>query len=535
MRNNPLGITASGLALLTTAAPLFTGCVGREKPEEQRLNIIYIMTDDHAQQMISAYNDKYGYTPNIDRLAEEGIRFTNSFVANSICGPSRACLLTGKHSHMNGKINNEVAFDGSQQTFPKLLQQGGYQTALIGKWHLESTPTGFDHWQILQGQGDYFNPVFFTARDTVKIEGYATDIITSLSMDWLRHRDNSKPFSLFIHHKAPHRNWMPNLPDLRVYEDRDFELPVNFHDTFEGREAAAAAEMRIASNHDMDLVNDLKVYDGTQTSRLSRNYDVGDSLGQYGRLTPAQKAAWNDFYSDVVSDFYGRERNERELAEWKYQRYIKDYLKTCKSVDDNIGILLDYLEESGLLENTIIVYTSDQGFYVGEHGWFDKRFMYEESLRTPLLIRVPDRFSDYRGDVDLMVQNIDHAPTFLDLAGIEIPSDMQGVSYVPLLKGERPSNWRQAIYYHYQEFPAEHMVKKHYGIRDQRYKLIHFYEDIDSWEFYDLEEDPVEMRNLINEPDYRPEINRMMKDLLQLQEQFDDPIRHAFAEEGIHQ
>lgn len=533
LKNNALSIKAGSLAMITSVGSMLSGCAGREKPYVERLNIIYIMTDDHAQQMISAYNSKYGHTPNIDRLAEEGVRFTNSFVTNSICGPSRACLLTGKHSHKNGKINNEVAFDGSQQTFPKLLQQGGYQTALIGKWHLESTPTGFDHWEILPGQGDYYNPVFFNDQDTVQRMGYATDIITSLSIEWLEHYDQSKPFSLFIHHKAPHRNWMPNLPDLCVYEDREFDLPENFHDTYEGREAARAAEMRIASNHDMDPLNDLKVYDGTQSSRLRGNYDVGDSLGQYGRMTPEQKAEWNRYYSGVVSDFYARERSGKELAEWKYQRYIKDYLRTCKSVDDNIGILLDYLEESGLLESTIIVYTSDQGFYVGEHGWFDKRFMYEESLRTPLLVRLPDRFSHYRGDVTQLVQNIDHAPTFLELAGVEIPSDIQGQSYLPLLKGENPSTWRKAIYYHYQEYPAEHMVKRHYGIRDQRYKLIHFYQDIDAWEFYDLEKDPAEMHNLIKDPAYQDEIARIKEDLLKLLEQYDDPIRKVFSKDEI--
>ncbi len=495
------------------------------QPEEKPLNIIYIMTDDHTQQMISCYDNRIAATPSIDRLAAEGVRFTNSFVANSISGPSRACMLTGKHSHKNGKINNEDYFDGNQQTMPKLLQKAGYQTALIGKWHLESQPTGFDYWEILPGQGDYYHPDFITASGTFRNEGYVTDLITDKSIDWLKHRDQKKPFSLFIHHKAPHRNWMAKIEDLPYAEDLEIPLPDNFYDDYAGRDAAATAEMRIASEHDMDLLYDLKVYTGTETSRLLSWYNLADTTGAYGRMKPEEKEAFDRFYAPVIKEVKDKKLQGKALAEWKYRRYVKDYLKAVKAVDDNIGRLLDYLEKENLLENTLIVYTSDQGFYMGEHGWFDKRFMYEESLRTPLIMRLPASLKK-RGEIPQMVQNIYYAPTFLEIAGAPIPSDIQGVSLLPLLKGKNPPDWRKSIYYHYQEYPAEHSVKRHYGIRTERYKLIHFYNDIDTWELYDLEKDPHEMLNLIRNTDYAQEIVRLKKALYDLQVQYDDPIRN---------
>ncbi|MDE6500205.1 MAG: sulfatase, partial [Rikenella sp.] len=443
-------------------------------------------------------------------------------VANSLSGPSRACMLTGKHSHKNGFLKNEggVPFDGSQQTFPKLLQQNGYQTAMIGKWHLFSTPTGFDHWEILPGQGSYYNPDFITPKGTHREHGYVTNLITDKGIDYLEHRDRSKPFCLLLHHKAVHRIWMSDTCDLGAYEDRTFPLPETFWDDYAGRPAAADQEMSIAK--DMDLAYDLKMLDSTIDTRLKGAY----VHGELARMTPQQRAQWDSLYQPLIDRFVASGLSGRELAEWKYQRYMRDYLKSVKSLDDNIGRLMEYLEHEGLLENTLVVYASDQGFYMGEHGWFDKRFMYEESLRTPLLMRLPDCWTTAeRGrGVDQMVQNIDYAPTFLTLAGVPVPEDMQGVSLVPLLRGERTKEgWRDAIYYHYFEFPGEHRVRRHYGVRTDRYKLIHFYgHDIDTWELYDLKTDPTELHNRYDDPKLAKVRARMHERLEQLREQYDD-------------
>ncbi len=491
--------------------------------KQEPLNIIYIMSDDHTGRMISAYDMRYGRTPNIDRMATEGVMFKNSFVANSISGPSRACLFTGKHSHINGFATNHDHFDGSQQTMPKLLQAGGYVTAMIGKWHLESTPTGFDHWEILPGQGDYYQPEFITPAGKHQEDGYVTDLITDKSIAWLEARDKHQPFCLFVHHKAPHRNWMPKLEDLYAYENRTFELPDNFYDSYEGRLAASTAEMSI--DKDMTFLYDLKVPDMYgRPHQWDSWYNVGDSTGTHGRMTVAQKAQFDAFYDSIYTDLRQQNLSGKELVEWKYQRYLKDYLKTAKSLDDNIGRLLDYLEETDMLENTMIVYTSDQGFYMGEHGWFDKRFMYEESLQTPLVIRLPERFGMKGKTITQMVQNIDHAPTFLELTGLSIPSDIQGESYARLLRGEEPADWRKSIYYHFQEYPAEHAVKRHYGVRTESYKLLHFYNDIDTWEFYDLVNDPSEMHNLIDSPNQTENIQTLKHELHRLQVKYNDTI-----------
>lgn len=496
----------------------------KQVTKTQPLNIVYIMTDDHTQQMISCYDNRFATTPNIDRLAHEGVRFTNSFVANSISGPSRACMLTGKHSHKNGKINNEDHFDGSQTTMPKLLRTAGYQTALIGKWHLESKPTGFDHWEILNGQGEYYQPDFITENDTVRTTGYVTDLITDKSISWLETRDKNKPFALFVHHKAPHRNWMAKTSDLNYAEDRTFPLPDNFYDDYSERNAAKSAEMKISSDHDMDLLYDNKVYTGSETSRLLSWYFPSEGKGAYGRMNEEERKAFDNHYKPIIEDFKKRNPKGKELAEWKYQRYMKDYLKSAKAVDDNIGRLMEYLEKENLLDNTLIVYTSDQGFYMGEHGWFDKRFMYEESFRTPLVMRLPSGLKR-RGDIGELVQNIDYAPTFLDIAGVEIPAEIQGRSMLSILRGDEHTDWRKSLYYHYQEYPAEHMVKRHFGIRNSRYKLIRFYNDEHFWEFYDLENDPHEMVNQYNNPEYAKVISEMKKELKALQEEYDDPIR----------
>lgn len=492
----------------------------QKKEEVKPLNIIFIMTDDHTAQMMSCYDTRYIETPNLDRIAKDGVRFTNSFVANSLSGPSRACMITGKHSHANGFTDNTTCvFDGSQQTMPKLMQKAGYQTAIIGKWHLESLPTGFDFWAIFPGQGDYYNPDFITQNnDTVRKEGYVTNLITDMSIDWVQNQqDKDKPFCLFIHHKAIHRNWMADTCNLRLYEDKTFPIPENYFDDYEGRVAAKTQEMSVIE--DMDLIYDLKMNRPDKESRLKNLYE---SFCE--RMNSEQRTAWDSFYDPIIKDFHKKNLEGKELAEWKFQRYMRDYAKTVKSLDDNVGRVLDFLEKEGMLDNTLIVYTSDQGFYMGEHGWFDKRFMYEESMHTPLIMRMPKGF-DKRGDISQMVQNIDYAPTFLDIAGAEIPTDIQGISLLPLLKGENPKDWRKSLYYHFYEFPAEHMVKKHYGVRTERYKLIHFYNDIDVWELYDLKEDPNEMHNIFGKSSMEEVTKDLKSKLLYLQEQYNDPIR----------
>lgn len=487
---------------------------------DRRPNIVFIMTDDHTAQMMSCFDNRHVHTPNLDRIADDGVRFTNAFVANSLSGPSRACLLTGKHSCANGFYDNTTCvFDFSQQTFPKLLQDAGYQTALVGKLHLEAMPTGFDWWEIIPGQGDYYNPDFITMDGSTHQEkGYLTNIITDKSLDWLENgRDKDKPFCLMIHHKAVHRNWLPELKYLHEYEDKEFVLPDNFHDDYQGRPAAAAQEMSIA--RDMDLVYDTKIWRKGDRTRLSGGY-----LSFLSRLEPEERAVYDAFYDSLAVDFHSRNLEGKALDEFKYQRYMRDYAKVVKTLDDNVGRVLDYLKEKGLDKNTLIVYTSDQGFYMGEHGWFDKRFMYEESMRTPLVMKLPEGFRR-KGDIDALVQNIDFAPTFLELAGVEVPDDIHGESLVPLLKGQTPDDWRKSLYYHFYEFPAEHMVKRHYGIRTERYKLIRFYDDIDVWELYDLQNDPSEMNNLYGTEGYEELAEELKDGLLDLQEKYNDPIR----------
>ena len=514
-------IPLAGLAVLN-------GCAGGGKKAEQKkpLNIVYIMTDDHAQQMMSCYDKRHVETPNLDRIANEGVMFTNSFVCNSLSGPSRAALLTGKHSHKNGYTDNTsgTVFNGQQQTVQQLLQAGGYQTAMIGKWHLGGTPTHFDFWTILPGQGDYYNPDFITPQGNIHCEGYVTNIITDMSIDWLRHkRDTAKPFCLFVHHKAIHRNWMADTCDLELYEDKNFELPSNFWDDYQGRLAAGKQEMSV--DKDMTLIYDLKMLDD-QVKDHYRSFYIREkgTQGTYGRMNKSQKAVWDAHYQPIIDNFKKAGLKGRELAEWKYQRYMRDYAKVVHSLDRNVGRLLDELQKEGLLENTLVVYDSDQGFYMGEHGWFDKRFMYEESMRTPLIMRLPEGFNR-RGEIRQLVQNIDYTPTFLDLAGLPIPGDIQGVSLLPLLKGENPADWRKSLYYHFYEYPAEHAVRRHYGVRTERYKLIHFYNDIDAWELYDLQEDPMEMHNLYGKPGTEEITGELKAELERLQILYDDPVR----------
>ena len=485
-------------------------------------NIIFIMSDDHAVDAISSYGNSINQTPNIDRLADEGVRFTRSYVTNSICAPSRAVMLTGKFSHMNGHVDNLRAFDGSQQTFPKLLQQNNYQTALVGKWHLISEPTGFDYWNILPGQGNYYNPDFIEMGVQKKVEGYVTNLITDYSINWMENRDTTKPFCLLVHHKAPHRVWMPAPEHLNDFDSVNMPVPETFFDDYENRGTAAKTQ-KMSIWKDMYLGYDLKL---TQSENST---EIMDDLGSWAvdRMDKDQRQNWDQAYAQRNKEFHQTQPKGKDLALWKYNRYMQDYLGTIASVDESVGEILNYLDENGLADNTIIVYTSDQGFYLGEHGWFDKRFMYEQSLRMPLIIRYPKEIKPNVSEE--MVMNIDFAPSFLDYAGIEIPDDIQGESMRELLAGKEVPHWRKEVYYHYYEYPeGGHDVKRHYGIRTDRYKLIHFYFDIDEWELYDLKDDPNEMNNLFDHPDYQDILLELKEKLSQIRTQYQDHNQDDF-------
>jgi arylsulfatase A-like enzyme len=480
------------LGLTTTAFACTNSGVGNiEKP-----NIIYIMSDDHAYQAISAYGGPLkdiAPTPNIDRIAADGMRFNRCLVTNSISGPCRAVVLTGKYSHINGFLANErqPAFDGSQQTFPKLLQAAGYNTAMIGKWHLGSDPTGFTFWDILPGQGNYYNPDFIT-KDGKHIEnGYVTEIITEKSLKWLNEVKNSgKPFMLMMHHKAPHREWQPGPNELSLYKDVTFPEPATLFDDYANRGTAEKTQDMTISKT-MRLEQDNKLY-----ADHSRMKNTG-----LNRMNDEQMAAWNNTYDPIIKQFYEANLSGDDLTRYKYQRYLQDYLACIAAVDKSVGEVLDFLKENNLDKNTIVIYTSDQGFYLGEHGWFDKRWMFEQSYRTPLLVQWPGITKAGSVNND-MVSNVDFAETFLEIAGVEVPSDMQGRSMVPILEGKTPGDWRKEHYYHYYEYPGSHMVKRHYGISTERYKLIHYYYDIDEWELYDIQADPLEMKNVYDDISY---------------------------------
>jgi arylsulfatase A-like enzyme len=490
-------------------------CTGKQKPEEQP-NIVFIMSDDHAYQAISAYGHGLNSTPNIDRIAKEGAIFTHGYVTNSICAPSRAVMLTGKHSFVNGKVDNLQAFDWEQDNFAKQLQKAGYQTAMIGKIHIDGLPQGFDYSNVLPGQGQYYNPDFIENGEKKRYTGYCTQITTDIAMDWLKNkRDKSKPFLMLYHQKAPHRTWMPEKKYLDLFDDTTFTPPANFFDNYENRPVAAEHEMGIFEH--MDLVYDLKMLD--DEGEIKGRYR-GAAQNMYNRMNDEQRAAWDAHYKPVIEEFKALNLEGEALALWKFNRYMRDYLATIQSVDDGVGTVLDYLDEAGLAENTIVVYTSDQGFYLGEHGWFDKRFMYEESFRTPMLMRYPKEIK--AGTVvDQLIQNLDFAPTFLDYAGTEIPGDVQGESFRDVLSGKNDA-WRDAIYYTYYEYPGEHNVQRHHGVRTDRYKLIHFYYDSDTWELYDLQKDPSEMNNLYNNADYSDVQEEMHRKLIEVREKYGD-------------
>ncbi len=499
---------------------VLTGCLsGRKEDNHQepnRPNIIFIMSDDHGFQAISAYNGKLNHTPNIDKIAEQGAIFNKAFVTNSICAPSRAVMLTGKFSHINGKVDNFQKFNWSQDNFAKQLQKAGYETALIGKIHLNGLPQGFDYSNVLPGQGQYYNPDFIENGKKKRIHGYVTQITTDVALNWLKNkRDPKKPFLLLYHQKAPHRPWMPESKYLGYFDDRTFTPPENYFDDYKGRPAAATNEMSVIK--DMDIAYDLKMFDKEETIKTPlRNY----FKGMYERMDEEQRKKWDTYYQPIIKDFKKKHLKGKELALWKFDRYMKDYLSTIQSVDDGVGKILKYLDDNGLAENTIVVYTSDQGFYLGEHGWFDKRFMYEESFRTPILMRYPKEIKPGT-KIDQLVQNLDFAPTFLDYAGVKATKDLQGRSFKNLVNGNE-KRWRDAIYYNYYEYPAEHHVLRHYGIRTNRYKLIHFYYDMDEWELYDLKKDSKEMHNVYNDINYAGVKEMMHKKLNELRNLYKD-------------
>ena len=473
--------------------------------EKQPPNILFIFSDDLAFQAISAYGEKRQLlqTPNMDRIAREGIRFDRCLVTNSICGPSRATILTGKYSHMNGFYNNSNStFDSKQQTYPKILQKSGYSTAIVGKWHLVTDPVGFDHWQILPGQGVYYNPPMIRNGEKVKESGYTTDVITDRSIEWLKNRDKTKPFMLMAQHKAPHREWSPAIRHLGWDKDRIYPEPETLFDDFAGRSKAV-------SDHDMGI-------EGTFT-------DLDVKLKTPGGMTPEQLAEWNAYYEPRNEAYRKAAPTGKDLVRWRYNRYMHDYLGCVKAVDESVGKLLDYLDQEGLAENTIVVCTSDQGFYLGEHGWFDKRWIFEESVRSPMLVRWPGKTKPGTVSKDI-VSLLDVAQTFLDAAGQPIPADMQGRSLVPLLKGERPNNWRESFYYHYYEYPVPHRVRPHYGVVTDRYKLVHYYNtDVDDWELLDREKDPLEVKNFYKDPAYSDTAKRLHSELERLRKEVKEP------------
>lgn len=496
----------NSMKTIVLAAILFLGstALAQKKP-----NVVIIVSDDHAYQTIGAYGSKLMKTPGIDRIAAEGVTFKKAFVTNSICGPSRAVLLTGKYSHKNGfKDNEHSRFDGSQDSFIKQLQANGYLTAWIGKWHLETKPQGFDYWQILPGQGQYYNPDFIMMDSNIKrVEGYASNVIEDAAESWLDQRDESKPFCLVIGHKATHRTWIPDTADMGMFDKITFPLPHNFYDNYAGREAAKVQDMTIAKT--MIMSYDLKMFD---------SQDAADKEGTIKRMNSAQRAKFDSYYNGIKADFKAQNLSGNALTEWKYQRYMKDYLSTAASLDRNINRTLDYLDKHNLTNNTIVIYVSDQGFYMGEHGWFDKRWMYEESFRTPMIMRYPGLVKPGT-TCDDFVMNLDIAPTVLQAAGVPVPKQMQGESMLPLL--EKKSKGRDMLYYHYYE-NGEHAVSPHFGIRTRRYKLIRFYKRINGWELYDLKKDPNEMNNLYNKKGIEKISKELYLQLLKAIDKYED-------------
>lgn len=533
-----------------------TAAYAQQQKAQQHPNIVYIMCDDHAYQCISAYGSalsKLAPTPNIDRLAERGMRFDRAFVENSLSTPSRACLMTGQYSHQNGQRQLGEGIDTTRTFFTELLQEAGYQTAVVGKWHMGCDPKGFDYYHVYNDQGQYWNPQYRgtdTNNEFVVEEGYSTDLTTDHALDFIEHRDPSKPFCLLLHHKAPHRNWQANLKYLGMYDDVEFPMPDNFYDDYATRGSAVRTQ-KMSVTRDMRWEQDFKVPEMLDLNNPDSQDSYNALMGEINRMTPEQRSAWGRYYFPRNRRLLEAQLKGKDLDNWKYQVYIRDYMSVIASVDESVGRVLDYLDKNGLTDNTMIVYTSDQGFYMGEHGWFDKRFMYEESLRTPLIVSYPGHTKP--GSVcNRLVQNIDYAPTFLALAGVKQPKDMPGRSLVPVLaNGDNVKNWRQSIYYHYYDYPTYHMVRKHDGVRTDRYKLIHFYgkggldavpenkyqnvpgtreyatlkglesigyfepkdEAVDYCELYDLQADPHEQNNIFGKPDTEKITKQLQREL----------------------
>ena len=542
--------------LSLAALSCVTAAYAQQQKAQQHPNIVYIMCDDHAYQCISAYGSalsKLAPTPNIDRLAERGMRFDRAFVENSLSTPSRACLMTGQYSHQNGQRQLGEGIDTTRTFFTELLQKAGYQTAVVGKWHMGCDPKGFDYYHVYNDQGQYWNPQYRgtdTNNEFVVEEGYSTDLTTDHALSFIEHRDPSKPFCLLLHHKAPHRNWQANLKYLGMYDDVEFPMPENFYDDYATRGSAARTQ-KMSVTRDMRWEQDFKVPEMLDLNNPDSQDSYNALMGEINRMTPEQRSAWGRYNFPRNRRLLEAQLKGKDLDNWKYQVYIRDYMSVIASVDESVGRVLDYLDKNGLTDNTMIVYTSDQGFYMGEHGWFDKRFMYEESLRTPLIVSYPGHTKP--GSVcNRLVQNIDYAPTFLALAGVQQPKDMPGRSLVPVLNnGDNVKNWRQSIYYHYYDYPTYHMVRKHDGVRTERYKLIHFYgkggldavsenkyqnvpgtreygtmkglesigyfepkdEAVDYCELYDLQADPHEQNNIFGKPGTEKIMKQLQREL----------------------
>lgn len=476
-------------------------------PPAARPNILYIMCDDHAAHSISAYGSVVNKTPNMDRIAKDGMRFDRFFVTNSICTPSRAVMLTGKYSHLNGVPGFNV-FDGNQPTLAKYLHEAGYFTGVIGKWHLGSEPTGFDRWTILPGQGVYYDPAWLDKDGRHVVKGYVTEITTDLAVNFLNDRPKDKPFFLMMHHKAPHRPWEPSPKYKAEFEAKKIPEPPTLYDDYATRTQGLKQ-------------NRQRVFDDLNRRDLKlvppADLPAGPKRQQWFNVKPTEVTVEVDGKQTTLTG--------DALNKWKYQRYMQDYLGCVQSVDDSVGAMLDYLDKNGLRENTIVVYTSDQGFFLGDHGLFDKRYMYEESFKTPLLVRWPG-VTKPGTTQSAIVGNQDFAPTFLTAAGLPVPADMQGKSFIPLLKGDRPADWRTSYYYRYYDEPSEHNTARHMGVRTETHKLIYFWK-LDAWEMYDLTKDPAELKNVYADPAYASVREDLKKEMYRLKKELKDDDQFA--------
>lgn len=506
----------------------------------KRPNIVFILADDHAAKAISCYGAGINNTPNIDRIANEGVRFNHCYVTNSICTPSRAAILTGTYNHVNGVLTLASKINKYLPNVAKCLRGGGYQTAMVGKWHLgeedEHQPTGFDYWSILPGQGSYFDPEFIEENGSHFEEGYATDLITNKSLDWIKARDTSKPFFLMCHHKAPHRSWECHPRHRELYKE-DIKVPETYDDDYKNRaKGAAAAKMRV----DADLT-----YFDLGLAQPDGGMEVGEPVrpGEWERKVPCPSDVTGMRLVDRDTGEAFTFSSQQELRHWKYQRYMKRYLRTIQSIDDNVGRMLDYLDESGLAEDTVVIYSSDQGFFLGDHGWFDKRYMYEESFQMPFLIRYPRELGPVGSVCNDIICNVDFAPTWLDLANLPIPSFMQGHSIRPLWGSaagqDTLKSWPQVAYHRYWMHQDDnHNTYAHYGIRNQRYKLIYWYNEglglpgtlvgrqDKEWELFDCEKDPLELFNVFDDEAYATVATSMVKELNRKMMEIGDEARH---------